>query len=111
MSEEQYPAYEVSRNNPYDDSVLLKKDTIYLDDGRPVLCQLWKEYEYTFLSYYFSVKELENCTKEEILDYLEENGMKNLTTSDNLTTDDISLEKKKSKENNFWVLTINFGDE
>lgn len=112
MKAKEYPVYrEEEKSSPYDDSVLLRKDTIYLDDGRPVLCELWQEYEYTFLSYYFSEKDLEELDKEEIIDYLESNGMKNLSDAESFTMDDISIEPRKNKGNIFWVLTISLDEE
>ncbi len=111
MSNKKYPLYKIDvENNPYDDSKVLKKDIINLADGRPVLCELWKEYEYTFLSYYFSALNIEDCSKEQIIDYLEKNGIKNLSNSKNFTLNDISIEQRERNDDKFWVMTISVED-
>ena len=74
------------------------------------MCELWKEYEYTFLSYYFSAKGLKDHSKEDLINYLEKNGIKNLSDSDNFTVGDISFNKKLDNNNYFWVMTISMGD-
>ena len=94
-------------NNIYDDSHSIKNAYIDLDDGRKVKGDFWAEYEYVFLSYYFSIQGLENFSKEELIEYLTENGIKNLNDSEEYPRDKISIRETKDKNNNeFYVLTI-----
>jgi len=95
-------------NNIYDDSHSIKNDYIELDDGRKVKGDFWAESEYAFLSYYFSVQKLEDFSKEELIEYLAENEIKDLNAPEKYPPDKISIRKTKDKNNNeFYVLTIN----
>lgn len=95
------------KNNDFDDSHSIKSDYIELDDGRKVKGDFWAEYDYAFLSYYFSVQGLEDFSKEELIKYLSDNGIKDLNDPDKYPPDIISIRKTKDKnKNDFYVLTI-----
>ena len=105
----EYYKYEDKRNdnNVYDDSHSIKNAYIELDDGRKVKGNLWAESEYVFLSYYFSTQGLEDFSKEELIDYLTENGIKDLNDPEKYPQDKISIRETKDKnDNEFYVLTI-----
>jgi len=105
----EYYKYEDKSNadNIYDDSHSIKNEYIELDDGRKVKGDFWAESEYVFLSYYFSVQGLENLSKEELIKYLSDNGIKDLNDSEKYPRDKISIRKTNDKNNNeFYVLTI-----
>ena len=105
----EYYKYEDKSNedNIYDDSHSIKNDYIELDDGRKVKGEFWTESEYAFLSYYFSIQGLEDFSKEELIEYLAENGIKDLNDSEKYPRDKISIKKTNDKNNNeFYVLTI-----
>ena len=106
-----YPTYQSKEDKDFDESKVMKRQIISLADGREVKAELWSEVGYTFLSYYISIIDLESYDKEELIEYLEEQGIKNLSTSDKFSFDDISISRQQDKaENEFWVLTINFGE-
>jgi hypothetical protein len=95
-------------NNAFDDSRSIKIDYFELDDGRMVKGDFWAESEYAFLSYYFSVQELEDFSKEELIKYLSDNGIKDLDDAEKYPPAKISIIKSRDKNNNeFYVLTIN----
>jgi hypothetical protein len=105
---EYYKYQDKSNDNNFDDSHSIKSDYIELDDGRMVKGDFWAESEHAFLSYYFSVQGLEDFSKEELIKYLSDNGIKDLDDADKYPLDIISIIKTKDKNSNdFYVLTIN----
>jgi hypothetical protein len=94
-------------NNAFDDSHSIKSGYIELDDGRKVKGDFWAESDYAFLSYYFSIQGLEDLSKEELIKYLSDNGIKDLDDPDKYPPDQISIREAKDKNSNdFYVLTI-----
>ncbi|MGI6549529.1 MAG: hypothetical protein ACOX4Q_05715 [Syntrophomonadales bacterium] len=65
-----------SERSPYDDSKLLGEQLLATDDGRPVVAQAWAESGYTYLTYFFSRQGLESCSKDDLFQYLVEQGFK-----------------------------------
>lgn len=63
-------------NFPYDDSKLLAEQALHLNDGRPVIAQLWAEDSYTYLTYYFSSADIESANNEYLHNYLNQQGFK-----------------------------------
>ncbi len=64
------------KSSVYDDSRVIDDDAFLLDDGRPAVAQVWAECGYNYLSYFFSNKDLESMSKEELFAYLAGNGIK-----------------------------------
>ena len=106
-----YPTYQSKEDKDFDESKVMKRQIISLADGREAKAELWSEVGYTFLSYYVSIIDLEDYDKEKLIEYLEKQGIKNLSNSDKFSVDDISISRQQDKaENEFWVLTINLGE-
>ncbi len=61
--------------NIWDDSVSIQQEEIVLDDGRMVDAELWSESGITFLTYTMENTGFEDSTKEEILDYYNQQGI------------------------------------
>ncbi|WFF72197.1 hypothetical protein [Proteiniclasticum sp. QWL-01] len=59
----------------FDDSIFLDKSDFTLPDGRRIQSELWSEFGYTFLTYRFLKTGLENSSTEEIVDYLNGQGV------------------------------------
>lgn len=65
-----------NKTDHYDDSKLISEQVLTLNDGRPVIAQLWAESGYTFLTYFYSSEGIENLEGAELLSYLEAEGIK-----------------------------------
>ncbi|SDI52903.1 hypothetical protein [Natribacillus halophilus] len=80
---------EMEKNQSYepfadwDDSITLGKQTTYLDDGRYIRADVWAEDGYTFITYSFSAKGIENYSGEQLTKYLKQNGMSQKLDKDN----------------------------
>lgn len=90
----------------YDETKIIQKGLIHLKDGRPITAELWGDYGYTFLSYYFSVRDIEDITKEELTDYLIEQGIK----IDKLKFRNKITAVKKEGIGTYWHVVITVGE-
>ena len=65
-----------TNEDPFDDSVSLKKQTITLDNGLIVEAEMWAECEMTFLTYHVPGNDIaEDITTEQIARYLRSQGI------------------------------------
>ena len=65
-----------TNEDPFDDSVSLKKETIVLNNGLIVEAELWSECEMTFLTYHVPGDEIrEDITGEKMAEYLRNQGI------------------------------------
>lgn len=68
------PSLSVEKDT-YDDSTLISQKETILNDGRPVVSQLWAEIGYTFITYFFSQEGIEHLESHEIIPYLVASGI------------------------------------
>ncbi|MGJ7921583.1 hypothetical protein [Neobacillus sp. LXY-4] len=60
----------LNQADEYDNSSTILESTNFLKDGRPIITQVWKEDEYTFITYYLPSLDLEEFTQNQLLNYL-----------------------------------------
>ena len=70
---EPLPEYE---RDYYDDACSIMGNTFLLDDSRKVSAEIWAESGYSFLTYRFDNAGIEDHSIEEMIEYLNNNGMK-----------------------------------
>ncbi len=56
-------------------SKIIDEETMILKDGRTVKIQYWREANRSFVTYFFSITDLEDKTKEDLYMYLLEQGI------------------------------------
>ena len=66
---------EEKQKSVWDDSATIQKDEIVLDDGEVLDAELWTESGITYLTYTIESKGFEDAAKEDILDYMNQQGM------------------------------------
>lgn len=117
-----YPAIARSDYIPHkqkkdeDDHIDLNLWEEVFSDGRPYRAESWAAYQMTFITYYFSVIDMENYTNQELKEYLIDEGViefddeffhqmgfEGINCSVGIRTD--------KHGNNFWEVTIIIGDE
>lgn len=59
----------------WDDSVTVAISNSILSDGRKIIADIWAEGGYTFVTYKFTSKGIENFNKTEVLEYLRSKGL------------------------------------
>lgn len=91
----------------YDDSVLIDDGKIYLKDGREIQSAVWGECGYTFLTYTFLADNIENNPREQIVDYLIEQGVK-IDSEKYIGKIDSSRRTINNKE--YWEVTMVIGE-
>lgn len=98
----------VTEENKYewDDSMIINDKTTILTDGRPLRSQLWLDRGYTFMSYFFPVKDIEGYSKDELTWYLKKNGIK-LDEKQFINIEICRI--KDLDENDCWDYTIMVG--
>ncbi|MHC9542241.1 MAG: hypothetical protein AB9903_22250 [Vulcanimicrobiota bacterium] len=105
----QYPVILIqTESEGWDDSKVIGTQIFTLDDGRPVTAQAWAEAGSTYLTYFFSDKNLEGKSSEELITYLVGNGISSGTW----------IEKQQytvssSKDSNgepYWNVTLTLGE-
>ncbi|MBU9711574.1 hypothetical protein [Evansella tamaricis] len=89
------------------DIVELGGNVMYLNDGRPVMSETWGIDGYTLITYFLSIVDLENHSKYEIIQYLNEQGLK-ITPLSNRSTEIMAF--KDANGNDCWSLTVTVGE-
>lgn len=90
-----------------DDSVVLGGDTTQLQDGRPVKVQAWSESGYTFVTYFLSIVNLENHSEDELINYLNFQGIKMGSCANRNTS---ILRYKDINRQECWSVTLAVGE-
>ena len=91
-----------TNEDPFDDSVSLKKQTITLDNGLIVEAEMWAECEMTFLTYHVLGNDMGgDVTAEQIARYLQSQGI-NIHIKDF----DDSYIMKEREEPPLWNFTV-----
>jgi hypothetical protein len=117
-----YPLIDRSDYTPHkqkkdeDDHVDLNNWDQIFSDGRPYRAESWAAYQITFITYYFSVIDIEKYSNQELKDYLIDEGV--IKFDDELYHQmgfeglNCSVGETKDKQGNlFWKVTIIIGDE
>lgn len=95
-------------DNAYDDSVVIQKGNFQLDDSRQVNATAWAESGYTFLTYIFSIKDIETLSKNDLTEYLISQG---ISLDKDKFGDKVSiLSGFDSLGNKYWNYTITVGE-
>ncbi|OIJ15699.1 hypothetical protein BKP35_01520 [Anaerobacillus arseniciselenatis] len=85
-------------------ATVIDQEEKMLDDGRMIKIQKWKESNYIFITYFFSMEELEEKSKEELYNYLVAKGvMINQPYSKGRVTCQKFLDENKQQ---CWGLTV-----
>jgi hypothetical protein len=66
----------LNHSDEYDQANTILENTNYLKDGRPIITQVWKEDDYTFITYYLPSLGLEESSQNQLLNYLIQQGVK-----------------------------------
>jgi hypothetical protein len=66
----------LNKADEYDNSNTIMENTNYLKDGRPIITQVWKEDEYTFVTYFLPSIGIEEFEQNQLLNYLIQQGVK-----------------------------------
>lgn len=66
----------LNKADEYDNSNTIVENSDYLKDGRPIITQVWKEDEYTFITYFLPSVGIEEMSQNQLLNYLIQQGVK-----------------------------------
>lgn len=66
----------LNKADEYDNSNTIIENSSYLKDGRPIITQVWKEDEYTFITYFLPSVKIEEFSQNQLLNYLIQQGVK-----------------------------------
>lgn len=99
-----------------DDHIDVYQSENVFSDGRPYREECWAAYQMTFLSYYFSTKDIENYTTNELKNYLISQQVIEFDDDKfhywGFQGENLSCRKITDKnENEFWECTVIIGDE
>jgi len=92
----------------HDDSTLISEQLLSLNDGRPVIAQVWAESGYTLLTYFCSSEGIRHLGGAEFLSYLQEEGIK--ITNDNVVHKPEIDHVKDDNQVDCWRLTLVIGE-
>ncbi|WP_147534832.1 hypothetical protein [Bacillus marasmi] len=94
----------LNKADEFDNSNTIMENTEYLKDGRPIITQVWKEDEYTFITYFIPSLGIEEMQQNQLLNYLIQQGIKMPPDFNELRVSTIKFNDMLNME--CWSITI-----